>query len=231
MGWWNAPENESIILGDAVLDIARRFLKELSQEYQEDLNRKPTVHELEYILNLAFRVNIDDDILGNFDEQEIKQVVLKLGKASKRQKSKPGDIFAFMLDNGKFGFGRVVSIVSIGAVIEIFDYISDQPIFDYSKLGKWLVEPLTINNYGLLDAKKDGDWRIIGHTADYVPGTEFKNIRFVYGTPPHSLTAVDIYDNEEPITVEFAKKFRTYDSNGDYDVKEILKEKIGTNNV
>lgn len=228
MGWWTAPEDNNITVGDTVLDLTRRFIKELSQEYQDDLGRKPTAAELEYILDLAFRVNIDDEILQEFAEQEVKQVTLKLGKTGRRQKSKPGDIFAFKLDDGRFGFGRVVNLVSIGAVVEIFDYFAHQPIFDYSKLGKWLIQPVTINNYGLLDAKKDGDWRIIGHTRNYAPGTEFRDVRFVYGTPPHALTAVDIYDREESIDAESAKKFATYDSNSDRNIKDIIKAKIST---
>ena len=75
MGWWNAPEQPELVVGDAVLDSVRHFLKDFSREYQEDLSRKPTLQELEYVLNLAFKVNVDDDILANFEELEVKQVM------------------------------------------------------------------------------------------------------------------------------------------------------------
>lgn len=226
MGWWNAAENKDISIGDEVLDLTRHFLKSFSKEYNEGLKRKPTAAELEYVLNLAFKVNVDDEILEQFNEQEIKQVILKVGKRPKRQKTKAGDLFAFKLDDGKFAFGRVVSKVSIGAVVELFDYFSDMPIFDYSKLGKWVTSPVTIDSYGLLDTGKDGDWRVIGHTDDFTPGEQFKNIRFVYGSPPHALTAVDIFDKEEPITERAAAGLPFYSARRDWHVKELLKEKL-----
>lgn len=114
MGWWNAPGSTDITVGDGVLDITRHFLKSFSQEYTEDLGRKPTAAELEYVLNLAFKVNVDDEILENFEEQEVKQVSLKCSKKPKRPKAKPGDVFSFQLDSGKFGFGRVVTMASLG---------------------------------------------------------------------------------------------------------------------
>ncbi len=228
MGWWNTPENPEITVGDAVLDSARHFLKEFSREYQEDLSRKPTVQELEYVLNLAFRVNADDEILAGFEEQEVKQVVIKTAKRPKKQKVTPGDIFAFKLDDGRFGFGRIVSDVSIGAVAEIFDYFAEQPVFDYSKLGKWLVPPTTIDSYSLLEVGKDGHWRIIGHTPNYKPGDEFKNIRFVYGSAPNALKAVDVFDKEQPISADAAKAFPSYASRGDTNVKQFIADRISS---
>ncbi len=228
MGWWNVLGNPELTVevGNVVQDSARHFLKEFSREYQEDLSRKPTVQELEYVLNLACRVNADDEVLADFEEQEVKQVTIKTAKRPKRQKPKPGDIFAFRLDDGRFCFGRIVSKVSVGAVIEIFDYISEQPIFDYSKLGKWLVPPTTIATYSLLEAGTQGDWRIIGATPGYEPGEEFKDIRFVYGSAPHLKKAVDIYDNEQAISAEEAKQFPTYAARGDQNVKQLIADYI-----
>ena len=77
MGWWNIPDQKDAVIGDAVLDSVRHFLKEFSHEYIEDLGRKPTLLELEYALSLAFKVNVDDEIASGMEELEIKQVVLK----------------------------------------------------------------------------------------------------------------------------------------------------------
>jgi hypothetical protein len=225
MGWWNAPENSELTVGDSVLDAVRHFLKEFSKEYQEDLSRKPTMQELEYALNLAFRVNLDDAILADFDELEVKQVTIKTAKRPKRQKVTPGDIFSFKLDDGRYCFGRVVSDVSIGVVAEIFDYFAEQPIFDYSMLGKWLIPPTTLDSFTLLENGKQGEWRIIGHTQDYVPGEEFKSIRFVYGNP-NDMKAVDIYNNKTPISSQEAKKFPSYSPLNDTHVKQLIANKI-----
>ncbi|WP_277344437.1 hypothetical protein [Iodobacter violaceini] len=33
MGWWNIPDQKDAVIGDAVLDSIRHFLKEFSHEY------------------------------------------------------------------------------------------------------------------------------------------------------------------------------------------------------
>jgi Immunity protein 26 len=224
MGWWNAPDQPELVVGDAVLDSVRHFLKDFSREYQEDLSRKPTLQELEYALSLAFKVNVDDDILANFEELEVKQVLIKTAKRPKRQKPKPGDIFAFKLGDGRFGFGRLVSTVSVGMIAEIFDYFASQPVFDYSKLGKWLIPPRPIDSFTLLERGKEGDWRIIGHTPDYVPGPEFASLRYVYGAMPHMLKAVDIYDQEQPISAVAAEGLLRYSPCGDFNIKKAVSD-------
>ncbi|MDM5181660.1 Imm26 family immunity protein [Massilia sp. DJPM01] len=210
MGWWSAPDNPEVTVGDAVLDSVRHFLRDFSREYQEDLSRKPTLQELEYALNLAFRVNVDSDILDGFDELEIKQVVLKTAKRPKKQKVTPGDIFAYKLEDGRFGFGRIISDASLGAFAEIFDYFADQPVFDYSKLDKWLVPPVPIESYSLLEVRSMGDWRIIGHTPGFAPGSQFNSLRYVYGSSPNTLVATDVFGKKEPISAADAKGLPEY---------------------
>lgn len=222
MGWWNAPDANGIEVSDVALDLVRRFLKDFSQEYQEDLSRKPTLNELEYALNLACRVNVDDTIIANFNELEVKQLQIKSTKRSKRQKVQPGDFFSFKLDDGRFAFGRIVTNVSIGSIAEIFEYFSNQPIFDFSMLGKWLIPPLPIDSFSLLEREKEGEWRIIGHTPNYQPGAEFDSIRFVYGAMPHLLKAVDIYDQEQSISEIAAKDFQEYSPHGDFSIKQLI---------
>lgn len=226
MGWWNAPDQQGIVVGDAVLDSIRHFLKDFSLEYQNDLSRKPTYQELEYALNLALGVNADDEIFSGFEELEIKNVSLKTTKRTKRQKAKPGDIFAFKLDNERFGFGRIVSMVSIGSIAEIFDYFSTQPIFDYSRLGKWLIPPIPIDNFLLIEKKLEGDWRIIGHTADFVPGPEFDSLRYVYGTMPNMMKAVDIYGQIQEIDAISAEKLPKYSPSRDFQVKKLIENHL-----
>ncbi|MDM5181659.1 Imm26 family immunity protein [Massilia sp. DJPM01] len=222
MGWWSAPDNPEVTVGDAVLDSVRHFLRDFSREYQENLSRKPTLQELEYALNLAFKVNVDSDILDGFDELEIKQVVLKTAKRPKKHKVTPGDIFAYRLEDGRFGFGRVVSLASVGAFAEIFDYFSDQPIFDYSKLDKWLVPPVPIESYALLETRSIGDWRTIGHTPDFVPGPKFNSLRYRYGSTPNTLMAIDIYGKKAPISAAEAEGLQEYSSYDDFTFNEFI---------
>ena len=225
MGWWSASENPEIMVGDAVLDTVRHFLKEFSKEYQEDLSRKPSLQELEYALNLAFRVNVDDDIVSGFDELEVRQVVIKTAKRPKREKVKPGDIFAYRLEDGRFGFGRIVSNVSVGSIAEIFDYFSDQPIFDHSRKS-WLVPPVPIESYSLLETRKIGDWRIIERHPEFIPGDEFKSLLYVYGTPPYALYATDIYGNKRPISVDEAKGLPEYYGHDDFYFQRLIMDRL-----
>ncbi len=226
MGWWSVPEEDNITIGDTILDLTRRFLIDFSQEYQEDLGRKPNLTEFKYALNLAFKVNINESILQDFEELEIKNIEIKTSKIPKRVKPKPGDIFAFKINDELFGFGRLVSKVDIGMVAEIFDYFSSQPILDMSKLEKWLIQPLVLDSYSLFELRLEGDWRIIGHSELKNVNERFNNIRFIYGEPPNHLKAVSIDDTETSITQEDAVGLRYYSPCGDEKVKKLIFEVI-----
>ncbi|HRX17262.1 MAG TPA: Imm26 family immunity protein [Spirochaetota bacterium] len=227
MGWWEAPEDKKIVVGDDVLDMVRHFLKDFSNSYQNSLSRKPSVDELQYMLNLGFSVNADDEILSDFEEKEIKQVNIKVAKRAKRQKAKQGDIFCFKIDDKRFGFGRIVSEVMLGWVAEIFDYFSDKPVFDYNKLGKWLIDPIILDCYTLFELKLEGDWKIIGSNPGFNPGEEFKNVRFVTGDGlGGNLWSVDIFDNKTRITKEESKGLRRFSACGNYDVLQLVSEAL-----
>lgn len=222
MGWWNAPDNQQVSAGDAVLDLARHFLRHFSREYQEDLSRKPTLQELEYALNLAFKTNVDSDILDGVDELEIRQVLLKTAKRPKKYKVTPGDIFSYKRDDGRYSFGRIVSLVSVGAVAEFFDYIANQPVFDYSKLDTWLIPPLTISTFSLFEAQGEGEWRVIGHTAGFAPNERHWELRFSYGDPVWM--TVDIFDKEEPVSAAVAGRYPLYSARRDRNVKSDMEK-------
>lgn len=234
MGWWAIPGEPELMTGDAVLDSVRHFLRNFSRQFERDLSRKPTIEELRYTLNLAFKVDVDDDVLSKFEEMEVKQVNIATAKRKRRNIVAPGDIFAFKLDDGKFGFGRVVTKVSIGAVAEIFDYFSERPIFDHSMEERWIVPPIPIDSYSLLEVGDVGDWRIIESHPGFVPSKKLDGLRYVYGISPNALVVTDIYENESKTSVENAcgvPKFFAYD---DYDLKELLAAEIsrrrGNNN-
>ncbi len=227
MGWWNAPDKPELTVGDAVLDLTRHFLTDFSRGYQEGVSRKPTLAELEYALNLAVKVNAGSDLFDGLDALEVRQVALTTAKRRRRQTVSAGDIFAFRLDDSRYGFGRIVTDTSMGAVAEFFDYIAGQPILDYSKTGNWLIAPTTIDSFSLLEARKDGDWRIIGHTPGYQPDARFSALRFVYGTPPHYLKAVDIHGKEQPVSAKAAKALPALAARGDVNIKTLIAARDG----
>ncbi|WP_062608213.1 Imm26 family immunity protein [Caballeronia calidae] len=88
-------------------------------------------------------------------------------KSTKLRFIRAGDIFCFHLDEGVFGFGRIMGKISMGHVGEIFDYFSDEPCFE-DDLPKRLFPPIILDSYALFDRKTSGDWRIVAHQNDFV---------------------------------------------------------------
>ncbi|AMC35266.1 Imm26 family immunity protein [Janthinobacterium sp. B9-8] len=225
MGWWNIPDQKDAVIGDAVLDSIRHFLKELSHEYIEDLGRKPTLLELEYALSLAFKVNVDDEIASGMEELEIKQVVLKTAKRPKRFKPVPGDLFAFRYDEQRYGFGRLISKLGMGMIAEIYDYFSAQPIFDPNYADKWLISPVILNPYGLFECRSEGEWLIIDKTPNYVVSEKFNDVFFVTGTPG-KLQGVRVDNSRFDISKEEALGHRMYTYYDDAHIKKLITDAL-----
>ncbi|MFC7420735.1 Imm26 family immunity protein [Iodobacter arcticus] len=225
MGWWNIPDQKDAVIGDAVLDSIRHFLKEFSHEYIEDLGRKPTLLELEYALSLAFKVNVDDEIASGMEELEIKQVVLKTAKRPKRFKPILGDLFAFRYDEQRYCFGRLISKLNMGMVAEIYDYFSAHPIFDPNYADKWLISPVILNPYGLFECRSEGEWLIIDKTPNYVVSEKFNDVFFVTGTPG-KLQAVRVDNSRFDISQEEAIGHRMYAYYDDAHIKELITDAL-----
>lgn len=68
---------------------------------------------------------------------------------------KPGDIFCFRLDEGKYAFGRIISKIITGHVAEIFEFVSSTPNIteDIINKSKGRFSPIVIDTYGLFDKK------------------------------------------------------------------------------
>ena len=206
MGWWEIPEKENFVVGDDVLDITSNYLKEISASYQGAMNRKPTIEELEYILNLTLKTTLGIDIFNDFEEKEVKSVSIKTGKCPKKYKIKSGDIFSFKINDGRYCFGRIINDTTNGTFIEIFDYISDKPVLDYTKMEGWLLDPLVANLLDSLENPKNKDWQIIGNTPDYEPSEKIKNLRFRYGDGAGGKYFVkDVFQNRTEMLIKDSK--------------------------
>lgn len=132
---------------------------------------------------------------------------------------KPGDLFAFVLGDGKYGFGRIISSVSLGHVAEFFDRIADDPDFENSGIVKCkrLKQPVVLDSYSLFDKKMEGDWRIVAHQEKFEP-TDIDGIFFTYGDGA-GRRKIDVFGSESPVSENEANALPFYSPLGDGDVK------------
>lgn len=222
MGWWKATDAPEVQIGDSVLDETRRFLRAVSRSYETDLKRKPTLCELEYLMTLAFSVNANSDVLEDFDELRVQKVSIKTGKRPKRVKPAIGDIFSFKLDNERYGFGRLVSELRAGTIAEIFNYTSTQPIFDPTYLNQWLIPPVLLNSFILLDERSEGQWEIISKNSDYTPGQQFENIFFSWKDYKNEYKLEGVFKSSALTDEATAKKYPRYVVSNDAKIREMV---------
>lgn len=129
MGWFDT-ETDGIMYSDETLDLVFNFLKEFSLAYQNDLKRKPSVEELQYILSLSFRVNADSDFISDFDEKRIEDVKFKIGRRKKKIKYEVGDMCAIPLPSGGYAFARIMILTPPSWYLgEVFAYFSEDKVY------------------------------------------------------------------------------------------------------
>ncbi|WP_179625274.1 immunity 26/phosphotriesterase HocA family protein, partial [Salmonella enterica] len=80
---------------------------------------------------------------------------------------KPGDIFCFKLDEDRYCFGRIITLMTVGHLSELFDIIKKPPGITELEISnaRRIIEPIIVDTYSLFDKKLENgsDWRIIGH--------------------------------------------------------------------
>lgn len=139
---------------------------------------------------------------------------------------KPGDIFCFELNEHKYCFGRVISKILTGHIVEIFDFTLSSPDVTESDINKAkrIFLPVVIDTYGLFDRKgyPDSDWRIIGHHNNYHP-EDIDNVYFTYGVG-NACKKVNVFDEEESISEREAELYPRLSPHSDYHIKQLLKD-------
>lgn len=222
MGWWTANDAPEVEIGDTVLDDARCFLRTVSRSYEEDLKRKPSVAELEYLLTLAFSANADSDVLRDFDKLRVQKVTIKTGKRPKRVKPAVGDIFSFKVADDLYGFGRLVSELRAGTIAEIFNYTAAQPIFDPSRATEWLIRPILLNSFILLDQRSEGEWEIISRDPEYRPGDRFKDVFFSWKDYKNEHRLEGVFEQSVATDEATAQKHPRYVTANDAKIRELV---------
>ena len=96
------------MINDQTLDLVFEFLTSYSQYFQKNLHRKPTIEELQRVLNTSFAVNIDEALFSECEEKTISEVKFKIVKRKKQRKYTVGDICAIPLRRGGYAFSRII---------------------------------------------------------------------------------------------------------------------------
>lgn len=140
---------------------------------------------------------------------------------------KPGDIFGFHYNEETYCFGRIMTKIITGHVVEIFDFMSSEPVINEEELNKSsrLMQVIIVDSYGLFDRKSEGDWRIIGHEDDYIP-QDVENIYFTYGVAA-SCKRMDIFSqNVTSIKQSEKLKYIEVSPKGDMFIKKSVAEQL-----
>jgi hypothetical protein len=108
MGFWGEEkQGVDLLIGDEPLDILIDAFRKVADNYQSDVGRKPTVLELERLIQLS--LDYQEDVVSSVEAFQISECRFKIKKAFKRIQWKPGDVFAIPLNKGEvYGYGMVV---------------------------------------------------------------------------------------------------------------------------
>lgn len=137
---------------------------------------------------------------------------------------KPGDIFCFKLEEDRFCFGRIITLMTVGHLSELFDIVKSFPEITESEINsaKRFIEPIILDTYSLFDKKLEigSDWRIIGHQENYIP-RNIDNIYFAFGVG-ESCKKKDCYGNVFSISENEWERLPKLSPKGDFDIKKRL---------
>lgn len=135
---------------------------------------------------------------------------------------RPGDLFLFVLEPGRYGVGRIVSAVSVGHVAEFFEPVLDTPdVTGFSPAeARRRGRPLIIDSYSLFDRKLEGDWRIVARQENFQP-VDVDDVFFTYGDASNR-RKVDVFDRETAIDAAEASRLPPYSPHGDWQVRHKL---------
>ncbi|EDQ7482919.1 phosphotriesterase [Salmonella enterica subsp. enterica serovar Manhattan] len=113
---------------------------------------------------------------------------------------KPGDIFCFKLDEDRYCFGRIITLMTVGHLYELFDIIKKSP--------------------GITELEISNARRIIEHQVNYNP-KNLDGIYFALGIGD-SCKKKDCYGNDFLISESEWKTLPKLSPKGGFDIKKRL---------
>lgn len=153
MGWWEIEKD--IKLGDGVLDITEEFLEKITQEYLDDLGRKPKLIEVLRTIELILKHRTDEFIDGE-EGFYVGLISGKMKRRPKKQKFHIGDVIAIPLKSNVFAYAILTPQNSL---IEFFQFKSKKIV-----IAECLEDVVRVQLPYLVDLEplKIWKWKIIG---------------------------------------------------------------------
>jgi hypothetical protein len=217
MGWWSAPGDSEIVVGDIPLDLVGKLLEELQVLYIESLGRRPRLEEVQYLIELSLQANGPGLFFYGDSERHSEHAEMGKGKAIKYS---AGDVLAFKIDEGVYGFARLIKKIELGYVSEIYAETSTSPKEGLAKIKTIKKFPVILDTFSLLEMG-EGEWEVIGR-LEVDEDKRVEGLRFVFGTPPYDLKSIDVNENEEKISEQESLGLFPYEQMGDEDVRELF---------
>lgn len=104
--WEENHKDKVVVIGDEPLDILINAFEKVNKIYLEDLERNPTVSEIEALIKLSLEGQ--EDIIFQLENNQVQDCVIKL-KKYKTIRYGPGDIFVIPLKgHNHFSYGRIL---------------------------------------------------------------------------------------------------------------------------
>ena len=211
------------MINDQTLDLVFNFLKTYSLYFQKNLQRKPTIEELQSVINISFSANIDENLFSECEEKSITEVKFKINKKKKVLKYMVGDMCAIPLKCGGYAFSRIIILEPpMWYLSEIFAYYSEDKSYrkEIDKSG-YLFPPvfITPNLYKIWNSP------VIHKILNYRSSAYDEQYYYYYGVP-NDYWKVKIGEQGKGIhiTKEEAKRYPKMVYN--YDIQDFIEKNL-----
>ncbi len=141
-------------------------------------------------------------------------------RKNKAAKYSAGDILSFKIDEGVYGFARLIRKIELGYVAEIYSETAASASEGLAVINKIKIFPVILDTFSLLEMG-EGEWSVIGN-AQGGNDKQVDSLRFVFGTAPYDLKSIDVNENQQEISEIDSLGLPPYEQMGDEDVKELF---------
>lgn len=132
---------------------------------------------------------------------------------------KPGDYFCFVVPDRGYGFGMIISDVTLGHSAKIYKKILSTPDITEEDTHSEIAFYCILDSYLLFDKKRFGDWRIVAHSDEQITTDQYANAaHFCYGNTGNK-RKVNLFGQEAKCTDDECRGLPAYMQDEDITVQ------------